>query len=271
MSGIILSGEEIRNGKMDDNTLKMAKHFFEASGFLKIENLFPKELIHSLAAAYEKQIAFDPETEALQTGVQVSDKRYITPISFTSPFNDPLLYANPLIMPLLEKILGPRLILGGLGAVTALPGAEAQHVHADYRCLFEEEMGISCSVPTYAITFAVPLVDIDLVNGPTKVWKASHKTYPIEQKMQAYDMELLSGPVGSCYFWDYRTFHAGGSNHSEKVRSLLYMSYTRCWFKDFFNPDLLHMEREDYDTLSNDHKNLFLSLRKKTEKSLSKN
>lgn len=258
---IILTEEEIREQKMQKNTLLRAKHIFDVQGFLKIENLFPIELIQAAADVYEKGLNFDEETMTLGSGTQVSDKRYIVPIDIKPPFNDPALYANPLIKPLLEALLGPQFILGSVGAITALPGALDQHLHADYRCLFEENMGVSCAIPTYAITFAVPLIEIDPVNGPTKIWAGSHKTYPIEQKMTSYPMELLYGPLGSCYFWDYRTFHAGGSNHSDKMRSLLYMSYTRCWFKDFFNPELLSMEEEEYEALSSEDKKLFLALR----------
>ncbi len=265
MDHIVLTEEEILEQKMHKNTLLRAKHLFDVQGFLKIENLFPRELIQAAADIYEKGLNFDEEAMTLDFGTQVSDKRYIVPITLKAPFNDPALYANSLLKPLLEMILGPELILGSMGAITALPGALEQHLHADYRCLFNENMGMSCSIPTYAITFAVPLVDIDPVNGPTKVWAGSHKTYPIEQKMTSYPMHLLYGPIGSCYFWDYRTFHAGGSNHSEKMRSLLYMSYTRCWFKDFFNPELLEMGKEEYKALSAEHKKLFIALRNKQE------
>lgn len=260
MDSIVLSEQEVAEQKMQPNTLRMAKHFFDAQGFLKIDNLFSADFIESLAKSYEADLKWSEDKESLCCGVQVSDKRYIVPIPLTGPFGDARLYANPLLMPLLESILGPKLILGSMGAITALPGAMEQHIHADYRVLFEENMEFSCSIPTYAITFAVPLIDIDCINGPTKVWAGSHRTYPIEQKMQSYAMHLLSGKVGSCYFWDYRTFHAGGSNHSDLPRSLLYMSYTRCWFKDFFNPEQLQMEPKQYQSLSTEQKKLFLSL-----------
>ncbi len=263
MNHIVLTEKEVLEQKMHKNTLLRAKHFFDVQGFLKIDNLFPKELIRSINAAYESELDFDEENMTLGQGTQVSDKRYLVPVTLKPPFNDSLLYANPLLMPLFEMILGPNFIIGSLGAITALPGALEQHLHADYRCLFDENMGMSCSIPTYAVTFAVPLIDVDLVNGPTKVWAGSHKTYPIDQRMDSYPKHLLSGSVGSCYFWDYRTFHAGGSNHSDKMRSLLYMSYTRPWFKDFFNPDFLEIDKEVYDALSSEDKKLFLGFQNK--------
>lgn len=265
MKHITLSEQEIAEQKMHKNTLLRAKHLFDAQGFVKIENIFSKDVIERFANAYEKTLDFNEEAMTLGVGTQVSDKRYIVPIGINASFNDPKVYANEMLMPLLQMILGKNLILGSIGAVSALPGALEQHIHADYRCLFEEDVNLSYHLPTYAITFAVPLLDIDRLNGPTKIWSGSHKTYPIEQSMQSYKMELLYGPLGSCYFWDYRTFHAGGSNHSEKIRSLLYMSYTRCWFKDFLNPELLHIESSEYHSLLPEHKKLFLALQNRCE------
>lgn len=260
MDSIVLSEQEIAEQKMHPNTLKMAKHFFDSRGFLKIDNLFSSSFIETLAEEYEKRLDWSEDRQSLCSGVKVSDKRYIVPIALTGPFSDSTLYANPLLMPLLESILGAKLIVGSMGAITSLPGALEQHIHADYRLLFEESPEFSCSIPTYGITFAVPLIDIDCVNGPTKVWAGSHRTYPIDQKMDSYARHLVSGKIGSCYFWDYRTFHAGGANHSDLPRSLLYMSYTRCWFKDFFNPERLEIDPIQYQSLSEQQKKLFLSL-----------
>jgi ectoine hydroxylase-related dioxygenase (phytanoyl-CoA dioxygenase family) len=262
ITSIVLSEGEIVEQKLHANTLKMAKHIFDVHGFLKIENLFPKEFIHQLADAYTSQLQFNAEEMTLGSGANVSHRRYIVPIDFKPPFNDPQLYANTILMPLMKEILGLHFILSTLGVITALPGSTDQHLHADYFPLFEESLPASNMVPAFAVTFAVPLIDIDLLNGPTKIWSGSHHTYPIEQNMHSYTKHLLSGPVGSCYFWDYRTFHAGGSNHSEQMRSLLYMAYTRRWFKDFSNPDFLQMDEENLAAIPAEHSHLFAHLQR---------
>ncbi len=247
---ITLTNQEAQNGELHPNTLKIAKHLFSVHGFLKIENLFPPAFIETLATAYRDNIP-------LESGTEASHRRHIVPIPFTSPFNDPMLYANPILLPILEALLGPNCILNTLGSITALPGCTDQHLHADHIPLFEENLTLSNQIPPFAITVGVPLLDIDLLNGPTKIWSGSHLTYPIDQNMTAYPKHFLHGPKGSCYFWDYRTFHAGGSNHSEEVRSLLYLAYTRRWFKDVLNPDLLKMERKAFDEVPAKHKKLF--------------
>ena len=239
------------------STFAIEKHLFEVQGYLKIENLFAKEFIQQLKAAALKNIDFDREAMTLNHGTQVAHRRYIVNIPFTSPFNDAAFYANPTLMALMREFLGSHFILSSLGCVISLPGATDQHVHADYYPLFEERPNLVGIHPPFAITVAVPLVDIDLLNGPTRIWPGSHKTYPIDQKMESYPQHLLHGPIGSCYFWDYRTFHAGGPNFSDEIRPLLYFSYSRRWFKDSLNPDRLAIDKQEYQKIPEEHRKLF--------------
>lgn len=179
----------------------------------------------------------------LNEGIRIHNKRYIVTVPLKGPFNQPELYANPILLGLMRELLGPDCILSSVGAVISLPGALEQHIHSDYEPLFREQPHLNEMLPPYAITVGVPLVDIDLLNGPTKIWAGSHRTSD-KKLVDSYPRHLLYGPMGSCYFWDYRTLHAGGSNHSDEMRPLLYMAYTRRWFKDFLNPDKLIIDEE---------------------------
>ena len=256
-SRIILSEKELSQRSLDEKTLKIARHLFEVHGYLKIENLFAKEFIASLSSALLSQLDFNAEEMTLGSGAQVSHQRYIVPIPFKDPFNTPELYANPHLLALMRDFLGPHCILSSLGSVVSLPGATDQHIHADYFPLFEESPHLTGTHPPFAITVGVPLVDIDLINGPTKIWSGSHRTYPIDKEMRSYYRHLLCGAMGSCYFWDYRTIHGGGSNHSDQMRPLLYMAYTRRWFRDFLNPDHLQIEEDQLPSIPEEHHLLF--------------
>lgn len=251
-----LSNEELNAGKLLQSTLVKVKALFQEHGFVKIENIFPVKLIEQLSEYYLQGLDFDQEGD-LGVGAKVSHKRYIVPVLLKGPFNDPLLYANPLLMPILKSLLGQFMVISSIGSVTSLPGSMDQHVHADYLPLFEDDLISSCTVPTFAVTMGIPLVDIDVINGPTKVWSGSHKIYPRNQDLAPYPKHLVCGPKGSCYFWDYRTFHAGGSNHSEEIRPLLYLAYTRRWFHDFLNPDHMMIDEEEYKKIPKDYKFLF--------------
>lgn len=204
---------------------------FEAQGYLKIENVFQRTFIQELADFLYSSLNLDE-------GVRIHNRRYIVTVPLKGPFNNPVLYANSTLLPIFRRILGPDCILASMGAVIAMPGASDQHIHSDYGPLFTEQPDLHRQLPTYAITVGIPLVDIDAANGPTKIWPGSHRTNRQEKR------ELLCGPMGCCYFWDYRTLHAGGSNFSEAMRPLLYLAYTRRWFKDFLNPDKLVVDEE---------------------------
>jgi len=253
---VMISEQEQKSGKLLQTTLDTAKALFKEHGFLKIENLFPIELIDRLSEYYLGGLDFDQKGD-LSVGAQVSHKRYIVPVPLKGPFNDPRVYANSLLMPILTSLLGKQAILTSLGSVTSLPGALDQHIHADYLPIFEEDTAAGSSVPTFAITMGIPLVDIDVINGPTKIWSGTHKLYPPNCDLYPFTRYLLTGPKGSCYFWDYRTLHAGGSNHSEDLRPLLYMAYTRRWFNDFLNPDTLIIDEDEYKKIPEEHKSLF--------------
>jgi ectoine hydroxylase-related dioxygenase (phytanoyl-CoA dioxygenase family) len=256
---IILHESELSEKKLREVTFKIAKHLFEVHGFLKIENLFSRELIQSLALNLLGDLDYDEEEMTLNNGAMVSHRRYIVPISFKPPFNHPEIYANSILLSLMREFLGPHFVLSTIGSVVSLPGSTDQHIHADYYPLFEENTTLTGIYPPFAITVGIPLVDIDLLNGPTKIWSGSHRTYPIDQRMHSYSMHLLFGKVGSCYFWDYRTFHAGGSNHSDQLRPLLYLGYTRRWFRDSLNPDRLKIEKDDFEKIPQELRPLFLT------------
>jgi len=254
---IILHESELSDKKICDRTFKIAKHLFEVHGFLKIENLFPRELIQSLALNLLGELDYDEEEMTLNNGAMVSHRRYIVPIPFRAPFNHPEIYGNSILLSLMREFLGPHFILSTIGSVVSLPGSTDQHIHADYYPLFEENPTFTGIHPPFAITLGIPLVDIDLLNGPTKIWSGSHRTYPIDQKMNSYSMHLLFVPLGSCYFWDYRTFHAGGSNHSDQLRPLLYLGYTRRWFRDSLNPDRLKIDKDELEKIPQELRPLF--------------
>lgn len=133
---------------------------------------------------------------------------------------------------LVQDILGAECILGSFGAVTALPNAEAQHVHRDHPFLFHDA-GIDELVPAYATNAVVPLVNINDHYGTTRVWPGSHRVASDEAR--ELPSEDTVAPVGSCILMDYRLLHGGTVNHSEQMRPILYLIYHRPWFKDYVN------------------------------------
>ena len=132
----------------------------------------------------------------------------------------------------MQDALGAECILGSFGAITALPGAEDQHVHRDHPFLFQDE-AIDTAMPAYAINVIIPLVGMDAGHGTTRVWPGSHRVWS-EDKAKQLPSEDPVAPVGSCIIIDYRLLHAGTGNRSHQVRPILYVAFHRPWFKDYY-------------------------------------
>ena len=228
-----LSNSELASGVLDAGTRLLAWQVFASKGVLVIENAFAPEFIASLRkefmADYAKHL-LDRETDET---LKVGDKRILVPIEIVGLFNTPQLYANPFVFPLVQDILGEECGLGSFGSVTALPGAEDQHVHRDHPFLFQEE-AIDTAMPAYAVNVVVPLVDVDECHGTTRVWPGSHRVWPEDEARQLPSADPFA-PVGSCILMDYRLLHGGTANRSEQPRPILYAIYHRPWFKDYVN------------------------------------
>jgi len=132
--------------------------------------------------------------------------------------------------------------------VTALPGAEDQPIHLDHPPLFEAAPHLTNSIPPYAVTMVVPLVDIDEQTGTTAIWEGSHKKSDdqnsedrfrlLSRLMQEPDYSMAARPLprqGDVYLMDYRVIHGGLANRSQIDRPILYVVYSRPWFRDGFN------------------------------------
>jgi hypothetical protein len=203
--------------------LKRALAAFQKLGFLEIPDALPRPAAEGLAAAYRERYA-TTEPALAASSLRVGDRRYQVTVDLTPPFDDPLVYANPFALPVIDGVLGGQAVLVGAGAVSALPGAADQHVHRDYPELFVEA-AMSHMLPRFAAMMVVPLVDLDPATvGTTGVWPGSHRENPQSvPARQTYETALLPAPrLGSVYLMDYRLLHGGTANRSDRERPILY-------------------------------------------------
>jgi len=158
---------------------------------------------------------------------QVGDRRYRVPIEFSGRFSDPLVYANPAVLAVVRQTLGADAIIEAYGAVVSLAGAERQHTHRDGPLLFEA--AISPLLPCHALTFAMPLVDMDADTGTTALWPGSHRW---KATPEGPAPEAPAVPAGSCVLWDFRLIHSGTANRTGRHRPMIYATYARSWYRD---------------------------------------
>ena len=230
---IRLSDKELTTSTLDHATRLLVRQVFSSKGVLAIENAFAPEFIVSLKNAFLSDYARHLIDRATDETLKVGDKRIMVPVEIAGAFNTPQLYANAIVFPLVQGTLGAECVLGTFGAVTALPGADDQHIHRDHPFLFQEE-AIDTAMPAYAVTVIVPLVDINEHHGTTRVWPGSHRVWSDDEAIQLPSEDPVA-QFGSCILMDYRLFHQGTANRSEQMRPIFYLSYHRPWFKDCVN------------------------------------
>ena len=225
-------------------TLRRVRSAMERDGAVAFGGLFPMSLLKRLRAVVLRR----HETEELRRNGLVRDigGRYAAVLPFEGPFLDPAFYANPKLAGILEALLGPGYCIGSLETVVALPGAYRQHQHIDGPIRFDRLIGGKkrrftgdlSGLPPYAVTLCVPLCDVDEDNGPTAIWRGSHRAAlrarpPGEAELaRRFPVERMVGRFGRSFLFDYRTFHCGMPNLTGEPRPVLMFVFTRSWFRD---------------------------------------
>ena len=240
-SQIQISQEERDRESLDATTKSEANEQFRINGALWIKNVFTRSFIQTLADAYETKYTSRPMAQLGKQHAVVGDQRFMVTVTIEPPFNDPSLYANPLLTEILRSLLGHDCVISSFGSVVAFPGAEDQAIHFDHPPLFEDE-NQCVSLPPSAITVVIPLVDIDEATGSTAIWEGSHATVGARDQL----CELMANPtwegsvyplpkMGDVYLMDYRVIHGGMANQSDRARPILYLVFSRSWFRDAYN------------------------------------
>ncbi len=223
---------------------------FQRHGALWLENVFSRDMIDGLRKSFQKRFAALSPQELASRDALVGDRRYMVTLDIKGKFNRPEVYANDRLMPLLAQLLSSQLRVASFGCVVAMPGAEDQPIHLDHPPLFSGVPGATKTLPPWAITMVVPLVDIEEQTGTTAIWEGSHQQPDEDQEgaedrfeklqrlMQTPDYSQAVKPLpkrGDAYLMDYRVIHGGLANRSAIDRPILYVVYSRPWFRDGFN------------------------------------
>jgi len=130
---------------------------------------------------------------------------------------------------LLPKILGNKFYLEKSGLMHSHPGAVAQSWHSDISHLFRMPQHL----PAQQLATFVALVDCDASMGPTQFWRGTHiKANVAEKRIYVHS----TCKKGALVMYDPRIMHRGGANESNQHRPLLYLTFSRSWYRDIENP-----------------------------------
>ena len=221
---------------------KRAVDLFSDRGALWLENVIRRSTIKKLWAAYQKRYLDLSKKELRKRDAAVGDQRFMITVDVKGAFNQPELYANKAMLPILNCLLSDAMRIASFGSVVALPGADEQPIHLDHPPLFGCDQALQSNLPAYALTMVVPLVDLTPETGTTAIWEGSHRGGDrfelLQRLMSKPDFSDAAFPYakrGDAYLMDYRVIHGGMANCSEVARPILYIVYSRPWFRDGFN------------------------------------
>ena len=214
-------------------SVERARDLFLQEGFVWLENLFPRAFVTGLSEAWFAGHGALDDDSLSRCGLVVGERRVMVPLPLAAPFDSPRFYAHPILMVLLNLLLGEEFVLSSASVIVALAGAPAQRMHRDDALPFGFSEA-SARVPPIAITVAIPFVDLSLKTGSTAIYPGSHQV--LRSADSFCDGQVLPLPqLGDAYLMDYRLAHGGTPNRSHQRRPVVYLIYCRPWYLDARN------------------------------------
>jgi len=211
---------------------RCAAKFLE-HGCLTLRSVADAGAIREAAAALEQQYPGASSARFEGRSLMVGAGRYMVPVPFVGPFASAELCACPEVIPVVTALLGSDAVIHSCGAVFAIGGALAQAPHLDHPWLFDSGP-LMATLPPYAITLMIPLIDVTIDRGPTVVWRGSHRAGTPSSIDMSSGIACLT-KLGDVYLMDYRLVHGALANTSIEDRPVMYVVYARRWFNDYVN------------------------------------
>ncbi|MDB5103102.1 MAG: Phytanoyl-CoA dioxygenase [Fibrobacteres bacterium] len=155
--------------------------------------------------------------------------RYYVTLPWVQPFGDPVVFANPGILAVLDRVFAQEYAMVQLAVDTPVLGSDYQEVHRDHRPLFTEEF----QTPLYALAVNFPLCEVTEENGPLQMARGTHRMTKEkamaaiasgENPIESFPMELGDVAIRSPY-----AMHRGTPNRTDRPRPMVVMGYVMHW------------------------------------------
>jgi hypothetical protein len=224
------------------------------NGYTILENALPTGMMATMLERFDPLLESKRDAEPSNRGAN----RFQMHLPFELPFADPLLYANPNVLAILENLFTKDYILTYFASDTPFPGSDYQRVHLDTRLPFPEA---PYGVPVYSVVLNAPLVDFTAENGPLEMWP--NGTHMIAQPQDLERLAALMPSVkphlkaGSLLLRDARMWHRGTPSRGTRSRPNVALVYSRGWFRFESQPYRIKIPRATYETLSPDLQPMF--------------
>src|SRR5215213_8180736 len=163
-------------------------------------------------------------------------ERYYVTLPFAAPFADEEIFADSVILAIVENLVGKDFTMVQLATDTPLLGSEYQDIHRDAPPLFPET---GKETPAFQLAVNFPLVDVTPENGP---FETSFRTHLMTKedglrRIASGEIEVkpLMMKVGDLMVRDVRGIHRGTPNRTDQPRPMCVIGYSRRWL---FRPEV---------------------------------
>lgn len=246
---------------MPQASVTEAKGALSESGVLILRHAVEREALGRAGRSIVADFCRLDGEEARRRGIRVGEGRYMVTVSLAPPFDDPAIFASPPLLSVVRATLGADAIINSLTVVIALPGALAQRPHVDHGLLFPSDEAASMAAPPYALTAIMPLLDLTGSTGSTEVWpRGEFAPTPDRWETKLPGSTVLPLARGDVGIIDYRVCHGGTPNTGEVPRPILYIVYSRPWFRDsenFSETPALRVSADQLASVPAEHRALF--------------
>ena len=162
--------------------------------------------------------------------------RFYVTLPFIAPFADEVVFTDPDVLGIVEKLVGADFTMVQLATDTPLLGSEFQALHRDAPPLFPE---MKLESPPFQLAVNFPLVDVTIENGPFEVAMGTHMMAK-DRAFEAIETgEVALVPLlmqaGDLMIRDVRGIHRGTPNRTNEPRPMCVIGYSRKWL---FRPEV---------------------------------
>ena len=141
---------------------------------------------------------------------------------------------NPQILPIVEAVLDPGLLVSSISSINIRPGERTQPLHTD-----DAVIGIPRPHPALICNTMWALTDFTEENGATRIIPGSHKRDHGPDYGAEYDSVPAVMEKGSVLIWNGSLWHGGGANTTnEEARVGVAMNYCAGFIRQQENQQL---------------------------------
>ena len=236
---------------------KDVNHYIEEvkeNGFTVLKGFIPVESIDQMAEQFTPLL----KTRLERGNPDRGPNRFYLTLPFVMPFADENYFADPLLLNILEGIVGSDPVMCQLAVDTPLKGSDYQTIHRDTEGLFFEQPSY-IETPAYQLAVNFPLCDIvDDSIGPLQIAKSTHKMTSFEQNQlienNSVKLETLYMKKGDILIRDVRGLHRGTPNVTDIPRPMVVVGYSRKWLR---RPEVgINIPQSIYNNLNTSAKRL---------------